>query len=72
MTNERPCFACAYRRVGPMSGWEYCGADYPVDSVTYGVMPFCDAWRQQGGACGPEGRLFQPLLLQPEEPRRAA
>lgn len=62
MTDERPCFACAYRRVGPMSGWEYCGAGLPSADFAIESQQYCHSERQQGGQCGPEGRLFQPVL----------
>lgn len=70
--NERPCFGCGHRRHGPMSGWEYCSAGMEPERQRFDAMPFCGAMRGPGGACGPDARLFAPVLSQPEPERRVA
>lgn len=45
MTMDPPCFACAYRRVGPMSGWEYCDAGLPSADFAIASQS-CHAERQ--------------------------
>ncbi len=71
MVNERPCFACAYRRVGPMSGWEYCDAGLPSADFAIASQS-CHAERQEGGQCGlRDGRWFRFARLMGDESRHA-
>lgn len=60
MTNERPCFACASFHVDPNTGMETCRRP----GIDWRWMVYLALWcaRQEGSACGPEGRLFQPVL----------